>query len=117
MPEPPIPCSARKMILCLVVRRGLTRTWNDSQFKHVVDQATSNREDGEQYKGNEQHGLTTEDVAGFGIDDEKAYCPSQFTTILYTENGDGSTSVGQEVGGDDPTTLVESVESIRDADE
>lgn len=47
----------------------------------------------------------------------KPIAPSQFQTVLYKENGERCTSVGQEVGGDDPTTLVESVESIRDADE
>ena len=43
--------------------------------------------------------------------------PSQFKTVLYKADGEMCTSIGQEVGDDDPTTLVESVESIRNADE
>ena len=57
-----------------LIRRFSARTWNNSQFKHVIGQPTNNREDGEQHKGNEQHGLPTEDVAELGIDDQKAYC-------------------------------------------
>lgn len=63
------------MILCLAVRRILARTWRGSQFKHVINQPANDREDGEQHEGNEQHGLSTEDIAKLGIDDEKAYRP------------------------------------------
>ena len=117
MPEPPIPCSARKMILFFVVSKSLARTWNDSQFQHVTGQPTCNREDSEQHKGNDQHRLPTENVAKLGIDDEKAYCPQSVQDCIQLGDTEKCTGVGQEIGGDDPTTLVESVESIRDADE
>ena len=42
---------------------------------------------------------------------------SQAKITFKERNGGGCTSVGQQVGGDDPTTLVKSVESIGDADE
>ena len=105
------------MILCLAVRAVLVRTRSGLQFKHVVDQPTNDREGGEQNKGNEQHGLSTEDIAEPGIDDEKACLPQSDQDCIEEENEGARTSVGQEVGGDDPTTLVESVERIRDAHE
>ena len=43
--------------------------------------------------------------------------PSQSKTVFNKENTGRCTGVGQEIGGDDPSTLVESVESIRYADE
>ena len=47
----------------------------------------------------------------------KPIAPSQFKTAFNKDSRERCTSVGQEIGGDDPTTLVESVESICDADE
>ena len=47
----------------------------------------------------------------------KPVTPRQSKIVIHKENGEICTSIGQVVGGDDPTTLIESVESIRDADE
>lgn len=46
----------------------------------------------------------------------KPIVPGQSGIVLDKENGAKCTSVGQKVGGNDPATLVEPVESIRDAD-
>ena len=94
----------------------MAKTGSSSQFKHVVDQPASNRESDEQHKGNEQHRLSTKYIAEFGINNEKAFCPSQIRIVLQ-ENGGKYTSVGQELGGDNPATLVESVQSICNTDE
>lgn len=78
MPDPPIPCSARKMILSLVLRSAHWRGWgvrSSSQFEHVLNQPANDGEGGEQHQGNEQHRLSTKDIAEFRINDEKAYCP------------------------------------------
>ena len=105
------------MILCLAVRVVLAKARRGLQFKHVVYQPTNDREGGEQNKGNEQHGLSTENIAELGVYDEKA-CLPRIGSILYMgEKWGACTSVGQKVGGDDPTTLVEPMESIRDAHE
>ena len=85
MPDPPIPCSARKMILKLVLRSKVPSIGSSSQLKHVLNHPANNREGGEQHKGHEHHRLSTKDITEFRIDDEEAYCPSQ-VKIVRREN-------------------------------